>query len=254
MRDLPPPLPPERRTVGQLVAEAIRSYGQSFWRCLPLGIPLGVADQLSVHHTGVVQALIYWATTPLFVAAYVWACALVLGARPNRTAVLLAILIWIPFPALRAFFILPGLAWFALLGLAVPAAMVERTPFRESLVRGRRLGLTDYLHALASLAALVVVVGLAANVLSALLHSQGDAGQRVAVFLSELVLSPLLYLGGALLYVDQSARDRAAAARRGRATSVSPSAGDPLVSRGDAGVHPPVDVEPARRPDTQVES
>ena len=43
-------------------------------------------------------------------------------------------------------------------------------------------------------------------VLGALLHSQSDTGLRVGVFLSELVLSPLLYLGGALLYVDQAAR------------------------------------------------
>ena len=48
MPELPPPLPPERRTVGQLVAESIRAYQQSFWRCLPLGLPLAVADQLSV--------------------------------------------------------------------------------------------------------------------------------------------------------------------------------------------------------------
>ena len=30
MRDLPPPLPPAERTVGQLVAETIRFYGDSF--------------------------------------------------------------------------------------------------------------------------------------------------------------------------------------------------------------------------------
>jgi hypothetical protein len=232
MPELPAPLPPERRTVGQLVAESIRAYGHSFWRCLPLGLPLAFADQLSVHHTVAFQALVYWALTPLFAAAYVWACRLVLDAAPTRTAVLLALLIWFPFPALRALYILPGLAWLAFLGLAVPAAMVEKTRFRDSLVRGRRLGLADYGHALGSLSALVVVVGIAANVLGAILHSQGDAGQRVAVFLSEIVLSPLLYLGGALLYVDQAARVR---------------------SRGDAGVHPALDAEPAGRADPEVE-
>jgi hypothetical protein len=229
--ELPPPLPPERRTVGQLVAESIRAFGQDFWRCLPLGVPLAVADQLSIHHAGVVQSLVYWAMTPLFVAAYVWACRIVLDVRPTRTSILLALLIWLPFPALRAFYVLPGLAWFALIGLAVPAAMVERRPFRDALVRGRRLGMAAYGHALGSLAALVVVVGIAANVLGALLHSQGDAGQRAAVFLSELVLSPLLFLGGALLYVDQAAR---LGSRRAR-------------------VHPPVEPEPARRADPQVE-
>jgi hypothetical protein len=232
MPELPPPLPPERRTVGQLVAESIRFYQQRFWQSLPLGVPLAVADQLSIHHHTVVQSFVYWLLTPLFVAAYLWGCRLVLEARPNVTAVALAVLIWLPFPVLRAFFILPGLAWLALIGLAVPVAMVERTSFRESLIQGRRLGLVDYVHALGSVCALVIVVGVAANVLGVLLHSQSDTGLRVAVFLSELVLSPLLYLGAAILYIDQAAR---------------------LRSRRRAGLHPPLDAEPAGHPDAQVE-
>ena len=31
---LPAPLPPAERTVGQLVAETIRAYGDNFWRAL----------------------------------------------------------------------------------------------------------------------------------------------------------------------------------------------------------------------------
>jgi hypothetical protein len=232
MRDLPPPLPPEHRTIGQLIAEAIRAYGQNFWRCLPLGVPLAIGDQLGAHHGRNVQMLIFWALTPGFVAAYVWACRVVLGVKPTRTAIAIALLVYLPFPALRALFLIPGLAWFAFIGLAVPAAMVAGTGFRDSLVRGRQLGIADYAHALGSLCALVVVVGIAANVLGALLRSQSDTGLRVAVFLSDLVLSPLLYLGSALLYVDQAAR---------------------LVSRLDAGLHPALDADPAGRPDAQVE-
>jgi hypothetical protein len=233
MRDLPPPLPPESRTVGQLVAETIRAYGSDFWRVLPLGLPLAIADQLSVRQTGPVQMLVFWATLPLFVAAFLWACRVVLDAVPTVTAAAVATLIWLPFPALRYLYVLPALAWLAFIGLAVPAAMVERLRFREVLVRGRRLGTADYIHALGSLAALVIVVGIAANTLSALLHTQGDNGQRVAVFLSDLVLSPLLFLGGALLYVDQAARA--------------------VRSAPDAALHPPVDAHPAGRADPQVE-
>jgi hypothetical protein len=149
-------------------------------------------------------------------------------------AVGVAVLIYLPFPALRAVFILPGLAWFALIGLAVPAAMSEGLGFRAALVRGRRLGTADYVHALGSLAALVVVVGVAADTLGARLHTQGDNGRRLAVFLSEVVLSPMLYLGGALLYVDQAARV--------------------VGFRGDGALHPPVDPEPARGSDAQIES
>jgi hypothetical protein len=234
MRDLPPPLPPETRTVGQLIAETIRAYGNSFWRVLPLGVPLAVADQLSVRQTAPVQMIVFWATLPLFVAAYLWACLVVLRAAPTATAAAVAVLIWLPFPALRAAYVLPALAWLAFIGLAVPAAMVEKLRFRDALVRGRQLGTADYVHALGSLAALVVVVGVSANTLSALLHTQGDNGQRVAVFLSDLVLSPLLFLGGALLYVDQAARA--------------------VRSAPDAALHPLVDADPAGRTDPQVES
>ena len=234
MREAPRPLPPAERTVGQLVAESIRTYGNDFWRVLPLGLPLALADQLSVRQSAGVQMLVFWAALPLFVAGYLWACRLVLRTAPTRVAAAAATLIWLPFPALRAAFVLPGLAWLAFIGLAVPAAMVERLRFRDALVRGRQLGTADLVHALGSLAALVVVVGVASNTLSALLHTQGAGGERVAVFLSDLVLSPLLFLGGALLYVDQAARA--------------------VRSAPDADLHPPVDADAAGRADPQVES
>lgn len=233
MPELPAPLPPEKRTVGQLIAESIRAYGSQFWRVVPLGLPLAIADQISIRHSTGIQMAVFWAAAPLFVVSYLVACRLVLRAEPTRTAAALAFLVWLPFPALRAFYILPGLAWLALMGLAVPAAMVERLSPRQALIRGRELGLADYVHALGSLAALVVVVGVAGSTLSALIHTQGDSGQRVALFLSDLVLSPLLFLGGALLYVDQAAR---------------------AVRSAHADLHPPVDTDAAGRPDPQVES
>ena len=129
------------RTVGQVIAETIRAYGSDFWRALPLGIPLALADQLSIREHVATQMVVYWAATPLFVAAYVWACVLVLRTRPTVTAAAVALLIWLPFPALRALFLnLPGVAWLAFIGLAVPAAMVEKLRFCEALIRGRQLG------------------------------------------------------------------------------------------------------------------
>lgn len=237
-RELPPPLPPDRRTVGQLIAESIRAYSGGFWRALPLGAPLAIADQVSVHRTLAVQILVFLAATPLFVAGYLWACRLVLEVRVTRVAVVIAVLVYLPFPAGRALYILPGLAWLAFVGLAVPAAMVERLGFRDAVARGRRLGAADYVHALGSLAALVLVVGVAENVLAALLHTQ-SSGQRVALGLSDVVLSPLLFLGGALLYVDQAARVGSTRSQRR--------------SRRDADLHPPVDTDPAGGPDPQVE-
>ncbi|HEV8461812.1 MAG TPA: hypothetical protein VGQ38_14010 [Gaiellaceae bacterium] len=240
MPDLPAPLPPDQRTVGQLIAETIRAYGSRFWPALLLGLPVALADQFSVRQPASVQMFIYWAATPLFVAAYIRAVNMLYGAAATLAAVAVAVLIYLPFPALRAVFILPGLAWFAFIGLAVPAAMIEKLSFREALVRGRQLGVADYVHSLGSLAALVIVVGVADSALSALLHTQSDNGVRVALFLADLVLSPLLFLGGALLYTDQAARV-GSRTHNGR-------------SRRNADLHPPVDADAAGRSDPQVES
>ena len=232
MPDLPAPLPPGERTMGQLVAETIRLSGHVFWKALPLGLVPAVADQLSIHETLPRQMAVYWGLTPLFAAAYLWACHVVHRVAVTPVAAAVAVAVWLPFPALRALFVLPGIAWLALFGLGVPAAMVERLGFREALTRGRRLGLADYAHALGSLAALVFVVGASDSVLSALLHTQGSNGQRVALFLSDLVLGPLLFLGGALLYLDQAARG---------------------VGSRRADLHPALDPDAAGRPDPQVE-
>ena len=237
-RSLPEPLPPGERTVGQLVAETIRAYGEHFWRVLPLGLALAAVDQLSVHRGAGAQLLFYWAATPLIVGAYLLACWIVLGQRPTRVAAGVAVLIYLPFPALRTGLILPGVAWFAFIGLAVPAAMVEKLPFRAALIRGRQLGVADYVHSLGSLAALVIVVGIGAETLTALLHTQSDNTQRVALFLSELVLTPLLYVGGALLYLDQAARVGSRPPKR---------------RSRDADLHPSDDAHAAGRPDPQVE-
>jgi hypothetical protein len=229
MPELPPPLPPETRTVGQVIAETIRFYGAHFWRALPLGLPLAIVDfEAAVHHTIGVQIALFLGATPLFVAGYLWACRLLLDAAPSATAAVVATVIWLPFPLLRAFYVLPGLAF---IGLAVPAAMKERLGFRDALARGRQLGLADYVHALGALAALIVVVGVAEEALAALLHTQSNNGARAALFLSDLALSPMLFLGGALLYVDQAAR----------------------VKSRHADLHSPVDTDRARRADAQVE-
>jgi hypothetical protein len=209
-RELPPPLPPETRTVGQLIAEAIRLYGRRFWAALPLGIPLAVADEISFRHGVVVRILALWAVSPLVTAAFVAACALAADARPQRRAVLRAygvgLLVFAPFPLLAGIFLLPGLAWLAFFGLAVPAALLERRDLRGSLRRGLELARADYVHALGGLASLALVYGVSATALVQLLRAQGDQAARIALFLSDVVLSPLVFLGAALLYYDQKAR------------------------------------------------
>ena len=238
MPSVPQALPPGERTVGQLVAESIRAYGNRFWAVLPLGIPLAVSTQVSLGHSANVQTVVLLAFGPLVAAAYVRACSLVHGTRATLRAFALAVLIFAPVPILARLIVLPAVAWLALFGLAVPASMIEQLGFRAALERGRRLATADYVHALGSLAALVIVVGVSDLTLIALLRSQGQNGQRAAHALADLVLSPLLYIGGALLYVDQLAR---MGARR------------PETRSRDADLHPPLDADATGRPDPQVE-
>ncbi|HXR12612.1 MAG TPA: hypothetical protein VN770_09970 [Gaiellaceae bacterium] len=202
----PAALPPAERTVGQLIAESIRFYGGRFWAVLPLGIPFVVVDVLGIGQDVNVQTVILWLCAPLFCLGLVRASAIVTGARPTWTAFFAALLIFLPFPILVRLYVLPGVAWFGLFGLAVPAAVAERLSFRAALVRGRALSNAHLAHAIGGIAALALVYGVSRTFLLVLLHTQGNQTQRVALVLADLVLSPLLFVGTALLYVDQAAR------------------------------------------------
>lgn len=207
---LPEALPPGERTVGQLVAESIRFYGQRFWRVVPLGLVFVGVDLASFGRSVSVQTLVLWAFAPLFCAAYVHASALALAPPPSRRATvnafLVALIVFAPFPVLVRLYVLPGIALFALLGLGVPAALVEGLGVGAALRRGLQLGRADAVHAVAGLATLALVFGVSRYALLVLLHTQGNQTQDVAAVLSDLVLSPLLFVGSALLYVDQAAR------------------------------------------------
>ena len=111
-----------------------------------------------------------------------------------------------PAALLFPWFALAAVLWLGLVGLAVPVAMREGASFGESLRRGFALGRVDYVHAAGSLATLVILFFLMRFGLALLLESQADNTVRTAIFLSDTVLAPLLFLGGAVLYEDQTAR------------------------------------------------
>jgi hypothetical protein len=211
-RDLPAPLPPETRTVGQVVAEAIRLYGRSVWLALPLGLPLAAADAVAVGRATNERILILIAAAPFFTLAYAWASALAGDVRPARgtwlRALWLGTLVFVPAAFFFPWFALLSVAWLALAGLVVPVVMIEELRPADAFRRAVQLCRADYVHALGSLATLVIVFVLTRVALAFLLREQADNTIRVAVFLADLVVSPLLFLGAALLYFDQAARVR----------------------------------------------
>ena len=207
----PVALPPAERTVGQLVAEAVRFYGDNFRRCLWIGVAPAALAVVTPHVSrtfGVILAPTLYGA--LLSASFVYASVLVLGAHPDRSGLTRAWiagwLVFAPVPFLVLAFILPALAWLASVGLAVPVLVLEPLPLGEAFSRSWRLARADFVHALGTLATLAIVVFLTQTVLVFLLRGAGGAALSTALFLANVVMSPLLFIGAVLLYLDQSAR------------------------------------------------
>jgi hypothetical protein len=226
-KPLPPPLPPESRTVGQVIAESIRLYGHRFWPSLALGLSVAAIDQASAGHSLMTQTLLLWAGTPLLTASYIGAVLIVApGRRSPRTlvtAMLVGLVVFAPVPALVRVFVFPALAWLALFGLAVPVILIEGVGARAALIRARQLARADYVHAFGSLCALGIIYFITRVMLLLLLHGQADTTTRVAAFVADVVISPLVFLGSALVYYDQAAR----AAQSGRSPARAPENAPP---------------------------
>jgi hypothetical protein len=202
----PAALPPAERTVGQVVAEAIHTYGNHFWQVLPLGAVVVAVDAASLHHSLGAQTLILWTFAPLFAAAYVRAAIVVRNEPWAWSAFWTALVVFLPFPVLLRLYLLPGVVWFGLLGLAVPAAVVERLGVRDALSRGWQLARADLVHSIAGLVTLALVYFISRYALLVFIHGFGGQGQTVAAMLADLVLAPLVFVGAVLLYEDQAAR------------------------------------------------
>jgi hypothetical protein len=233
---------PADRTVGQLVAATIHLYGRHFWRGLALGVGPAVLTTIAgrlAYNDWLV--LMMTAGSVVLSTSYIGAVAVAAEARLDRRALLAlaaGTLAFLPVPILLFGAVLPAVAWFALVGLVVPVVMLEQRGLRESFRRAVRLASVDYVHALGSLAALAIVVAVSIGVLAFLLLGAGQQTARVAFFLANLVLSPLLFLGAALLYFDQKARLESGSPRR---------------RRRDARLHHADDSDRAGRPNAEVE-
>ena len=229
---LPPPLPPQSRTIGQLVAETIGFYRHHFFQVLPLGLSVAALTQLTVafgHRQarprgnppseafhdptsvlggGIETTILVGAL--LLTVSYIAAIVLVTGARPNRRSLLTGfgsgVLVFLPAPILAQLLVLPAVAYLAFVGWVVPVAVVEGLGFRQSFRRSIRLARVDYVHAAGGLATLVIVFYVTRLMLALLLRAGGESTERVAAGLSDIVLSPMLFVGSAILYLDQAAR------------------------------------------------
>jgi hypothetical protein len=244
---LPPPLPPETRTVGQLVAESLRLYGARFWPSLALGVGPALLGTAAAELGDPARALIVLVAGPVLLSAsYAGAVALVRPiTRGRQVPVALAAGFIAFFPlCVSRLWIFPGiyllvLAWLGFVGLSVPAALVERRGLVASLRRGMQLARADFVHALGSLATLVITIFLTGLVLFFALREASDQALRVAGLLALLVLAPVFMLGAAVLYLDQSARvESGTRTRRTRNADLHPSVEPDVPGRPDPEVEP----------------
>jgi hypothetical protein len=202
------------------VAESIKLYQAHLAASLALGVPVAIADQVAVDRSLGTRILILAAGSPAFSLAYAAACAMRQGERPPFrvwvTAVGVGVVTFLPAAALFPWFVIGAILWLGLMGHAVPAVMAERVGPLDALKRTAQLAHADYVHAAGSFATLAILFGVTRLGLGLLLASQADAAIRVAVFIADVVVSPLLYLGAAVVYVDLAARVGLDAAARRR--------------------------------------
>lgn len=211
--ELPPPLPPETRTVGQLVAESLRLYGARFWPSLRLGIGPALLLVAAAELDGVDRIVVVIGLGPFVLAAsYAGAVALLQPVERRSVAAALAVgyVAFVPICVARLW-VFAGiypvvLAWLALVGLAVPAALVERRGYADALRRGVQLARADFIHALGAIVTLAITIVLTGLVLFFAIREGSGQALHVAAVLASVVLAPVFVLGMAVLYVDQAAR------------------------------------------------
>ena len=240
----PAAISPAERTVGQLIADAIRLYGHRFWRGLGLGVPAAAFTVGASFLDGGARVAYGVVLGPFALAlSYVWAVAVATEARNARArALLVGAVAFLPLAASRVlvftgvYFV--ALAWFALVGLGVPSVLVEGRGLRDALQHGLRLARADFVHAFGTVAALAIVVIVSIFSLSLLLAGFGAQSITVSAVLAVVVMSPLFFLGCALLYLDQKARLESGSPRR---------------RRRDARLHHALEPDRAGRPDAEVE-
>ncbi|MFN8221787.1 MAG: hypothetical protein U0R50_00910 [Gaiellales bacterium] len=242
----PPPLPPVARTVGQVIAEALKLYGSRFVPALALGLPLAATtvlthwlgthdlatrasrDTVAFDRTLLEQSLVLVAIAPFLSLAYAWACGLEAasapGARRLVSAVAIGTVVFVPAAFSLGWFALLGVAWLGVAGWVVPVVVNEGLPVPPALRRAFALFRADPAHAIGGLAALVAMFYVTRLVLEVLLREQADNEAVVASALADLVISPVIFLGAAIVYRDLVARvgttksDRA----RARAEALTP--------------------------------
>ena len=142
----PAALPPGERTVGQLVAESIRIYGERFVRCLAIGVPPAALDARDAR-TSRAGSRSSWrrrSTARCSARRTSTPATLVLEQRPPSARLVAAWLagwlVFVPAPFLCSGSCCRRSPGFAAFGLVVPVLVVEELGVRAAFARAWQLG------------------------------------------------------------------------------------------------------------------
>jgi hypothetical protein len=215
--------PPTERPlgVGEVLAEAIRIYGERLRAVVGLG--LFSAGMFLVARLNE----ILWVAVIALLVSFGWAVAarLALGdswrdawaAVGQRVPALLALTFIATLPlalaARQGLFVVFAVLWLAATGFSIPVTVVESSgglrgihDLGHSLRRSLELARAEFIHAAGVMAALVILFVLLLLVLFGALRGFAENGDVAAFAIAVGVLAPFLFLGLAVLYFDQNAR------------------------------------------------
>jgi hypothetical protein len=185
-----------------------------------MGLVVAVVNQVTIDRSRPAVSLLLVLTAPIFTLAFAYAAHLSTKERtPARSwlnALVAGTIVFLPAALVFPWFALASVLWLALVGLCVPVAILERASPVASVRRGIELARAGYLHVAGSFVTLAAVFALTRWALALVLESQADNATRTAIFLADTVVSPLLFLGGAIVYVDLEARLRSRHTRETR--------------------------------------
>jgi hypothetical protein len=221
---VPETVPPTERPLrlGEVLAEAVRIYGERIWAAAGLGLfSAGVfllARLQPVVWVVLVSLLIAvgWAVATRLALGDPWREAWLAAARRAPVLLVYTVVATLPLAALavvQGLFVVLAVLWLALVGFSIPVTVVESSgglrgihELGFGLRRSLELARAEYVHAAGVIAALVLVVALLVLVLFGALRGFAENGDVLAFALSLGVLAPFFYLGLAVLYFDQRAR------------------------------------------------
>lgn len=210
-------------SLGELLAETIRIYGERVWTALGLGaIYAGTLIGSALVHV----ALHFAVASVMLAATYGAAARIVLGdslaeawgqvAVRARVLLVLALVVGLPFVLASSYLLLILVAalWIAFVGFSIPVAVVERSEEKSgwaaavayALERTIELSRTEYLHAAGVAAALLLVNLFVGIIFRVALVGFADNTAVVAGLLAQLVLAPFFFIGLSVLYFEQRAR------------------------------------------------